>query len=173
MSAMRLLVGLNQMSPDETSTQFKASSDVRYGATNLPFLQSSSPDATQVAHYFVPVPILAQLEEDAEMLKMSDIQFMVLPDQGTEGLVLLSHFPRRNGSQGRKYKAQADEVLNSVLSAPSISSSFDHLIILNSWDVIGRVHDGTSLPILAQALANLDDIYLVDAQHMTRVRPGT
>ena len=117
MSAIRLLMCMNQMDPSETTTQFRGASLLRYPPTLLPSLQRASPDNFVIAHYHVPPAILSFLEEDRPVFKDSGIEWVLLPTD-LQGFYLFSHLPTRKKGPTRPFKSQAVEVRDGILSAP-------------------------------------------------------
>lgn len=167
-SALRILMHLNQMDPSETTSQFRMASAIRYPPSPLPQLQRAAPDGLAIAHYHVPHSILQHLNEDRDSLCEIGITWALLPDD-MHGMFLVNHLPNRKLGSKRMQKSQALEVRDSILVAPSVSQLMDLTIILNRWDVLIRPAPGVLAPQLAETLKNLDNLALVDACQLTRI----
>ena len=171
LSAIRLVMLLNQFDPSESTTQFRAASEcLRYPAEPLPQMQKSSPEGVAIAHYHVPPQILFHLEEDRDSLKLGGIEWIALP-ASQDGLFVVNHVPRRRPDGKQVFKASALEVRDGVLAASSISDLLEFAIILNRWEVLIRPRDGVQVPLLSAALLNLDNYSLLDATTLTRIFP--
>jgi hypothetical protein len=167
----RILGMLNQMDPGETSTQLRMAPHLRYPPQWVPLVQRSSPNKLAVAQYVVPHSIVEKLCEDAEDLQASqNVRWMILsPDSPT---YLINHLPQRSSSGAPSYKAQADEVLDSILLSPQVARLFDDCLALNRWDVIAKLADGVDLEVLATTLLNLDHLILLDANTSQAIKPA-
>ena len=167
----RILGMLNMMDPGETSTQLRMASHLRYPAIWPPAVQRASPDKTTVAHYLVPLKIVDHLTEDLESLQMQGIRWMILSaDRPT---YVINHLPHRVVGRAPSYKAQADEVLDSILCSPQVARLFDECLVLNRWDVITKVAEGVDLEVLATTLSNLDHLVLLEANSMQLIKPAS
>ena len=172
MSALRLLMCLNQVDPNERTSTFSGSPLMRYPTDIIPQIQRSAPDGVTIAHYHIPPSRVALLEEDQDLLRSNGIEWGVLPP-GQDGLFLVNHFPTRRTDGKKAYKCQALEVRDSLLSCPNISSLLEIILILNRWDVLVRPKEGVEIQALSSSLANLDNLAILDACHFSRISQST
>lgn len=167
----RILGMLNMMDPEETSTQLRMASHLRYPSHWSPTIQKASPDKLTIAHYLVPQSIVDHLVEDSDALLAHNIRWMILsPDSPS---YLVNHLPRKVGRGAPSYKAQSDEVLDSLLCNPQVSRLFEECVALNRWDVLVRIADGIDLAVLATTLSNLDHLLLLEARSLQVIKPST
>ena len=120
LSAIRILMLLNQFDPAETTSNFRGSSLLRYPSEPLPLLQKSAPDGVVVAHYHVPPHLLQYLDEDRCLLKASGIEWESLVEPHS-GLFIVNHMPRKRPDGKKAYKAQSLQVRDGILAAPSVN----------------------------------------------------
>ena len=170
LSAIRIVMALNQMDPSETTTQFRAAPMLRYPAEPLPHIQRSTPDNVVIAHYHVPPNIVQFLDEDRESLHLGGIDWVALPEK-LEGFFVVNHMPQRRKDTPRPFKCQALEVRDGILAAPSVSNLLEWVMILNRWDVLIKPRFGVEPSMLSGSLQNLDNYTLLDANQMSRVVP--
>jgi hypothetical protein len=170
MSGTRLLMMLNQLDPTESSTQFRHCPPTRYPLHWLPEMQRAAPDKLAIAQYHVPMQIIESLEEDSPSFFAMGIRWCVL---STTSAFLISHLPnRQKGSTARFYKCQADEILDTILSPPTISRLFAQAVAFNRWDVYVQLHAGVDPEVLAETLQSWDNLQLLDAATQVIVRPS-
>lgn len=172
MSALRLLMIMNQMDPSETTSQFRGATYLRYPPSPLPQFQRASPDGFSIVHYHVPQKIINFLEEDREDLRGSGISWILLPND-LQGMYVISHIPKRTTPVKKTTKSQASEIRDAIMAAPSIATLLDFVIILNRWEVLTRPIEGVNIPMLADALRNLENYTLADAQRLQKVYPNS
>ena len=158
------------MDPGETSTQIRMASHLRYPSQWPPIVQRASPDKLTVAQYLVPKLIVDRLVEDAEDLQSQNIRWMILDSQVPS--YIINHLPHRSPGNAPSYKAQADEVLDSILCSPQVARLFDDCVALNRWDVLAKIAEGVDLEVLATTLQNLDHLILVEAGTGKHIRPA-
>jgi hypothetical protein len=170
-SALRILMCMNQMDPTESTTLFRGASPDRYPAQPLPQIVRASPNGLIIAHYHVGPSILDHLVEDRDVLASLGINWAILPPD-TQGLYLISHLPRFGGGSERAFKRQALEVRDGLLCAPSIGSLFDLVMVFSRWDVLIRPATGVSIPLLADSVRNLDNYTLTEVTRMARIYPN-
>jgi hypothetical protein len=118
----------------------------------------------------VPKFIVDRLVEDAEDLQSQNIRWMILDPQSPS--YIINHLPHRSPGSAPSYKAQADEVLDSILCSPQVARLFDDCAALNRWDVLAKVAEGVDLEVLATTLQNLDHLILVEAGTGKHIRPA-
>ena len=68
-SALRIIMCLNQVDPNDSSTSFVGSIGLRYPLEFVPQIQRASPDGVVVAHFHIPRAVVDNLEEDRNLLR--------------------------------------------------------------------------------------------------------
>ena len=166
-TALRFLMAMNALGVDETSSQFKLASSLRYPASILPTIQRAAPEGVSIAHLYVGADWLDRMEDDRAFLQEQGFSWCILSD-GSDRLVM-NHLPRRRSGNQPGKKNPAPQVRDAILSVPRIASLFQELLILNRWDVLGLLQDGVSRSHIAQSLEQLDNIVVQDTSQFLRV----
>jgi hypothetical protein len=171
LSAIRVLMLLNQVDPTESTSNFRGGSQfMRYPAEPLPQIQKNAPPGVMIAHYHVPPLLLQALDEDRPLLKEGGVEWGILPAD-MEGLFVVNHRPQFRQDGKKAYKSHALEVRDGLLTSPSVSQLLESVLIIGQWDVLIRPKIGVHIPALASALQNLDHYLLHDASSFTQVYP--
>ena len=168
-SALRFLMAMNSLSADETSSDFKLATTLRYPATILPVIQRQSPENATIAHLYVGSDWLTRMEEDRAFLLELGFSWCILGD-GKERF-FLNHLPRRKGNGPPEKKRQSPLVRDAIMSAPQVLASFQELLLFSRWDVVAVMEAGVSRSHVAQSLEQLDHILVQDASQFLRVSP--
>ena len=170
-SGTRLLMMLNCLDPNESSTQFRHSPSLRYPPHWIPLMQRAAPDSVAIAHYHVPPHIIEFLVEDTPSLNELGIRWGIL---GHNRGYVVNHLPRGGKhSSGKPFKCQADEILDTLLTPPTISRLFACTLALNRWDVYVELQAGVDPQALADSLLSLDNLLLMDAATQLVIHPSS
>ena len=168
-TGMRLLMLLNGMGLDESSTNFRNCSKYRYPPDFVPIVQRATPVDYTIAHYHVPPEIVQQLQEDTDILRETGIEWGIMNAPLT-GTLIVSHDPKGARGGGKPARYPSPEVRDSLLAIPAIAKLLECTLLLNKWDVWVRPCDGIALDIFAAQLRNLDDLSVTDAAQLLRVQ---
>ena len=133
-TGMRLLMLLNGMGLDESSTNFRHCSKYRYPPDFVPIVQRAAPVYYTIAHYHVPPEIVQQLQEDTDMLRETGIEWGLMNEPLT-GSLIVSHDPKGARGIGKPPRYPSPEVRDSLLAIPAISKLLACTLLLNKWDV--------------------------------------
>lgn len=166
-TALRFLMAMNALSPDETSTQFKLATTLKFPASILPIVQRASPDGVSIAHMYIGADWIGRMEEERESLHDLGFSWCILGDGNDR--VLLNHLPRRRGGGPGGRKHPSPQVRDAILSAPHVAALFQELILFSRWDVLGLLKDGVTHSRVACVLEQLDDIVVQDSSQFLRV----
>lgn len=169
LTGLRLLMLLNRMGAEETSTNFRNALVLRYPADFVPIIQRASPPEYTIAHYHVPSSILQKLQEDKEELKEVGVEWGVMAEP-LEGSLIINHSPRKFNAGGKPSKHPSPEVRDCLLAIPAIARLLECTLLLNKWDVWVRPCPGVAVDLLAAQLGNLDDLVITDATQLNKVR---
>lgn len=168
LTGLRLLMLLNGMSPDDSSTNFRNCSSYRYPPEYVPLIQRACPEGFVIAHYAVPAAIVNQLEEDTPDLAELGIEWGVISEP-LAGSILVTHSPSRLTGGGRPARDASPQVRDSLLLTPSVARLLECTLLWSKWDVWARPRAGVALDVLAAQLHNLDNLSVTDAPQLLRV----
>jgi len=169
LTGLRLLMLMNGMSPDDSSTNFRNCSSYRYPPEYIPLIQRACPEGFVIAHYAVPASIVAQLEEDTQDLTDLGIEWGVISEP-LAGSILVTHSPNRLAGGGRPARDASPQVRDSMLLTPSVQRLLECTLLWSKWDVWARPRAGVALDVLAAQLRNLDNLSVTDAPQLLRVQ---
>lgn len=169
LTGLRLLMLLNHMGSEETSTNFRNALALRYPADFVPLIQRASPPGYTIAHYHVPCSIVEKLQEDKDELKEVGVEWGVMAEP-LAGSLIINHSPRKFNAGGKPSKHPSPEVRDCLLAIPTIARLLECTLLLNKWDVWVRPCPGVAVDLLAAQLRNLDDLLITDATQLNKIR---
>ena len=169
---LRILMVLNGMDPNDTSTNLRNASGLAYPPDFIPITRKASPATHTIADYHVPPFIVERLSENSRNLTEYGVDWAIL-NEPLGGSFTVNHQPRKFQPGKPTKKRPSPEVRDSLLVVPAIAGLLDSVILLNKWDVWIRPHAGVDVALLAAQLQNLDDLAITDAAQLMRVRLPT
>ena len=167
--SLPLMLMLNGLNPDDTSTVLKELTVPRITKAFWPIMVNSAPDGYKLFDFFVPFDVLGNFYDEQPALMDMGVSIGLLDRSVKESALIITHQPRFQKNGPRRRKLPSDEVRTAVELNPPLYRKFAFLVLLNKYDVLGMVHDPMLIQPAVQEIENLGEMICVSAHTNNRV----
>ena len=167
--SLPLMLMLNGLNPDDTSTVLKELTIPRITKAFWPVMVNSAPDGYKLFYFFVPFDVLGNFYDEQPALMDMGVSIGLLDRSVKESALIITHQPRFQKNGPRRRKIPSDEVRTAIELNPPLYRKFAFLVLLNKYDVLGMVHDPMLIQPAAQEIENLGEMICVSAHTNNRV----
>ena len=167
--SLPLMLMLNGLNPDDTSTVLKELTIPRITKSFWPVIVNSAPDGYRLFDFFVPFNVLGNFYDEQPALMDMDVSIGLLDRSVKESSIIITHQPRFQKGAARKRKFPSDEVRTAIEMNPPLPRKFAFLVLLNKYDVFGMVHDPMLIQPAVQEIESLGDMMCVSAHTNARI----
>ena len=167
--SLPLMLMLNGLNPDDTSTVLKELTIPRITKSFWPVIVNSAPDGYRLFDFFVPFNVLGNFYDEQPALMDMGVSIGLLDRSVKESSIIITHQPRFQKGAARKRKFPSDEVRTAIEMNPPLFRKFAFLVLLNKYDVFGMVHDPMLIQPAVQEIENLGDMMCVSAHTNARI----
>ena len=167
--SLPLMLMLNGLNPDDTSTVLKELTIPRITKTFWPVIVNSAPEGYKIFDFFVPFDVLGNFYDEQPALMDMGVSIGLLDKSVKESSLVITNQPRFQKGGPRRRKLPADEVRTAIEMNPALYRKFAFLVLLNRYDVLGMVHDPMLIQPAVQEIENLGEMICVSAHTNNRV----
>ena len=167
--SLPLMLMLNGLNPDDTSTVLKELTIPRITKPFWPVIVNSAPDGYRLFDFFVPFNVLGNFYDEQPTLMDMGVSIGLLDRSVKESSIIITHQPCFQKGAARKRKFPSDEVRTAIEMNPPLFRKFAFLVLLNKYDVFGMVHDPMLIQPAVQEIENLGDMMCVSAHTNARI----
>ena len=167
--SLPLMLMLNGLNPDDTSTVLKQLTIPRITKSFWPVIVNSAPDGYRLFDFCVPFNVLGNFYDEQPALMDIGVSIGLLDRSVKETSIIITHQPRFQKGAARKRKFSSDEVRTAIEMNPPLFRKFAFLVLLNKYDVFGMVHDPMLIQPAVQEIENLGDMMCVSAHTNARI----
>ena len=167
--SLPLMLMLNGLNPDDTSTVLKELTMPRITKSFWPVIVNSAPDGYRLLDFFVPFNVLGNFYDEQPALMDMGVSIGLLDRAVKESSIIITHQPRFQKGAARKRKLPSDEVRTAIEMNPPLFRKFAFLVLLNKYDIFGMVHDPMLIQPAVQEIENLGEMMCVSAHTNARV----
>ena len=167
--SLPLMLMLNELNPDDTSTVLKELTIPRITKAFWPVMVNSTPDGYQLFDFFVPFVVLGNFYDERPALMDMGVSVGLLDRSVKESALIITHEPRFQKTGPRRRKKPSDEVRTAIELNPPLYRTFAFLGMLNKYDVLGMVHDPMLIQPAVKKIENLAEMICVSAHTNNRV----
>ena len=164
-----LILLLNGLSPDDTSTVLKDIVAPKITKEFWPVVVNASPEGYKIFNFHVPIHILSRFYDEQEALAEMDVSLGLLHSSVKQNSIVISHQPRFVKNAPKKRKMPSNEVRDAVQMNSTLRKKFTFLVLLNKYDVLGMVHDPMLIQPAVQEIENFGDMIVVSATTQQRM----
>ena len=161
--SLPLMLMLNGLNPDDTSTVLKELTLPRITKSFWPVIVNSAPDGYRLFDFFVPFNVLGNFYDEQPALMDMGVSIGLLDRSVKESSIIITHQPRFQKGAARKRKFPSDEIRTAIEMNPPLFRKFAFIVLLNKYDVFGMVHDPMLIQPAVQEIENLGDMMSVSA----------
>ena len=167
--SLPLMLMLNGLNPDDTSTVLKELTIPRITKTFRPVVINSAPEGYKLLEFSVPFDVLGNFYDEQPALMDMGVSKGLLDSSVRESALIITHQSRFQKNGPRRRKMPSDEVCIAVEMKPALYQNFPFLVVLNKNDVLGMVHDPMLIQPAVQPIECLGEMYSVSAHTDNRV----
>ena len=167
--SLPLMLMLNGLNPDDTSTVLKELTIPRITKSFWPVIVNSAPNGYRLFDFFVPFNVLGNFYDEQPALMDMGVSIGLLDRSVKESTIIITHQPRFQKGAARKRKFPSDEVRTAIEMNPPLFRKSALLVLLNKYDVFGMVHDPMLIQPAVQEIENLGDMMCVSAHTNARI----
>ena len=167
--SLPMLLLLNGLSSDDTSTVLNELQIPRIGKCCWPVLVKSASENYKLFDFFVPFDVLGKFYDEQPALMEIGICMGLLDRSVKETSSIITHQPRFvKGKKGQR-KMPSNEIRTAIEMNPPLYRKFAFLLLLNKYDLFGMVHEPMLMQPTVQEVENLRDLICLSAHTQQRV----
>ena len=167
--SLPLMLMLNGLNPDDTSTVLKELTIPRITKTFWPVVLNSAPEGYKLFDFFVPFDVLGNFYDEQPALVDMGVSIGLLDRSVKESALIITHQPRFQKNGPRRRKMPSDEVRTAVEMNPPLYRKFAFLVLPNKYDVLRMVHDPMLIQPAVHEIECLGEMICVSAHTNNRV----
>ena len=164
-----LLMLLNGLSPDDTSTILNELQIPRITKSCWQVLIKSAPENYKLFDFFVPFDVLGKFYDEQPALMELGISIGLLDRSVKESSLIITHQPRFVKGQKGQGKMPSDEIRTAIEMNTPLYRKFAFLVLLNKYELFGMVHEPMPIQPKVQEVENLGDLICVSADTQQRI----
>ena len=167
--SLPLMVMLNGLIPDDTSTVLNELTIPRTTKAFWPVIVNSAPDGYKLFDFLVPLDVLQNFYDEQPALMDMGVSTGLLDGSVKESALIITHQHRFQKNGPRRRKIPSDEVRTAIELNPPLYRKVAFLVLPNKYDVLGMVHDPMLIKPAVQEIENLGEMICVSAHTNNRV----
>ena len=164
-----LMLMLNGLSPDDTSTVLKDMTVPKITKEYWPVVVNASPEGYRIFDFHIAIHTLSCFCDEQESLAEMNISLGLLHKSVKPNSLVITHQPRYQKGAPKKRKMVSNEVRDAITMNSTLLKKFSFLVLLNKYDVFGMVHDPILIQPAVQEIENLGDMIVVSATTQQRL----
>ena len=166
--SLPLMLLLNGLSPDDTSTILNELQIPRIIKSCWPVMIKSAPENYKLFEFFVPFDVLGKFYDEQPALMELGISIGLLDRSVKESSLIITHQPRFVKGQKGQRKMPSNEIGTAIEMNPPLYRKFAFLVLLNKYDLFGMVHEPMLIQLTVQEVEDLGDLICVSAHTQQR-----
>ena len=167
--SLPLMLLLNGLSPDDTSTILNELQIPRIIKSCWPVMIKSAPENYKLFDFFVPFDVLGKFYDEQPALMELGISIGLLDRPVKESSLIITHQLRFVKEQKGQRKIPSNEIRTAIEMNPPLYRKFAFLVLLNKYDLFGMVHEPMLIQPTVQEVEDLGDLICVSAHTQQRV----
>ena len=166
---LQLMLLLNGLSPDDTSTVLKGIVAPRITKQYWPIPATSAPDGFRIFDFHVPLDVLSRFYEGQDALSEMHVSLGLLHDSVEDNALIITHQPRFQKNAPKKKKMPSNEIRDAIELNSSLRKKFSFIVLLKKKDIFCMVHEQMLIQPAVQEIENLGDMIVVSATTQHRI----
>ena len=166
---LQLMLLLNGLSPDDTSTVLKGIVAPRITKQYWPIPATSAPDGFQIFDFHVPLDVLSRFYEERDALSEMQVSLGLLHDSVKDNALIITHQPRFQKNAPKKKKMASNEIRDAIELNSSLRKKFSFIVPLKKYNIFCMVHEQMLIQPAVQEIENLGDMIVVSATTQHRI----
>ena len=167
--SLALMLMLNGLNPDDTSTVIKELTIPRITETFWPVVVNSAPEGYKLFDFFVPFDVPGNVYDEQPALMDMGVSIGLLDRSVKDSALIITQQPRLQKKGPRRRKMPSDEVCTAMEMNPPLYRKFAFLVLLNKYDVLGIGRDPMLMQPAVQEIECLGEMICLSAHTNNRV----
>ena len=168
--SLRLMLLINGLSPDDSSTVLKNLTAPRITKAHWPVSVNAAPDGFKIFDFHIPMDVMARFYEEQPALQDFDINIALLHSSVKNACIIVTHQPPFRANAPRRKKMPANEIRDAIDMHPHLCRKFEFITFLNKYDVLCMIKDDLLMQPAIQELEGMGDLLVISATSHQRIR---
>ena len=164
-----LMLMLNGLSPDDTSTVLRDILAPRITKEFRPIPVNSCPDGFKRFDFHVPIDVLSRFYQEQHALADMQVSSGLLHESVKDNALVITHQPRFQKGGPKRKKMPSPEIRDAIEMYSSLQKTFAFVILLNKYDVFAMVREKVPIKPAVQEKENLGEMIVVCATTQQRL----
>ena len=164
-----LMLMLNGLSPDDTSTVLRDILAPRITKQIWPIPVNSCPDGFKLFDFHVPMDVLSRFYQEQDALAEMQVSLGLLHESVKDNVLVITHQPRFKKGGPKRKKIPPPQIRDAIEMNSSLRKEFAFVILLNKYYVFAMVRERVLIQPAVQEIENLGEMIVVCATTQQRL----
>ena len=165
-----LMLMLNGLSPDDTSTVLRDIIAPRITKEHWPIPAKANPDGYKIFDFHVPLDVLARFWEEQDALEEMKISLGLLHESVKPTSLIITHQPQFVKGGPKRKKMPSPEIRDAICMNASLRKKFSFIVLLNKYDLFAMVREPILIQPTVQEIENLGEMIVICATTQQRLQ---